>query len=368
MSENKTKRSRTQRNFPAAPFEDALDFAREIFRIGAGQPVRRLTLFDELGKSPDSGPSRQLITNSNKYGLTTGSYTSEQLALTEIGLKCVDDGVYLRERIRNKVNLGILQIEPFAGLYKKFEGSKLPASAVLTDSIKEFDVKDDAAKEAVDTFIVNLRYLNLLQVLAGADRIVSLDHVLDSVSEDSPLPKTIQTGSRSNSLVTDVTAKFETTAFYIAPIGEEHSEQRKHSDLFLGTIVEPALEGFNLQVVRADAIESPGLISKQVIEYILKARLVIADLSFHNPNVFYELALRHMINKPVVQVMRSSDNIPFDVSHVRTIRIDTTDIYSFAPKIEGYRSEVASQVRIAMENPDAVDNPVVQYFPELSRK
>src|SRR5271166_1634265 len=63
-------RKRTQRAFPASSFEEAIEFARGLFVVGSGQPVRRLTLFDHLGKSPDSGASRMLITNSNRYGLT----------------------------------------------------------------------------------------------------------------------------------------------------------------------------------------------------------------------------------------------------------------------------------------------------------
>jgi|GEM_PF-7110605 len=62
------KRQRRTRLFPAATFEDALELATAIYTVGAGQPVRRITLFDTLGKSPDSGASRQLVTNCAKYG------------------------------------------------------------------------------------------------------------------------------------------------------------------------------------------------------------------------------------------------------------------------------------------------------------
>src|SRR5947208_2166486 len=64
------ERKRTVRTFPAASFEEALTIANAIQQFAAGQPIRRLRLFEQLGKSPDSGPSRQLITNSAKYGLT----------------------------------------------------------------------------------------------------------------------------------------------------------------------------------------------------------------------------------------------------------------------------------------------------------
>lgn len=125
------------------------------------------------------------------------------------------------------------------------------------------------------------------------------------------------------------------------------------------------MEAFQLKVIRADAIDKPGTITRQVIEYLLKSRLVIADLSFHNPNVFYELALRHAVRLPVVQLIRTVDRLPFDLNQVRTVKIDTTDIYSLVPKIDTYRSEIANQVRRALENPDSVDNPITTFYPAL---
>jgi hypothetical protein len=65
--------SRGSRPFPAASFEESLAFAHEMFVVGSGQPVRRLTLFDHLKKAPESGTSRMLIVNSNRYGLTKGA-------------------------------------------------------------------------------------------------------------------------------------------------------------------------------------------------------------------------------------------------------------------------------------------------------
>jgi hypothetical protein len=121
-----------------------------------------------------------------------------------------------------------------------------------------------------------------------------------------------------------------------------------------------------LKVIRADAIDKPGIITRQIIEYIMRSRLVIADLSFHNPNVFYELALRHSVKLPILQVVRSSDRVPFDVNQMRTIQIDTTDIYSLVPRIDSYRAEVANQVRRALEGDHVVDTPISIYFPNLS--
>jgi len=360
------RKKRSQRSFPASTFEEPLEFAKAIFRIGSGQAVKRLTLFDQLGKSPESGGSRQLIINAGKYGLTRGGVQAENIELTADGQKAVDEQITRREQARVWTELAITNIEPFQKLYEKFVGNKLPAHAVLIDAAKDAGIEPEHAAEAVDTFVVNLRFVNLLKTLSGAERIISLDMLLSELPAASASAPFANPAVPASNIITADDAQFESTCFYIAPIGDDGSEPRKHSDLFLGPIVEPALEPFGLKVIRADAIDKPGIITRQIIDYIMRSRLVVADLSFHNPNVFYELALRHAVKLPIVQLIRSSDRLPFDVNQMRTISIDTTDIYSLVPRIDSYRAEVANQVRRALEADYVVDTPISTYFPNLT--
>jgi hypothetical protein len=65
---------RLVRSFPACTLEEAIELANGIQQHASGHAIRRLTLFHELGKSAESGASRQAITNSGRYGLTTGGY------------------------------------------------------------------------------------------------------------------------------------------------------------------------------------------------------------------------------------------------------------------------------------------------------
>jgi hypothetical protein len=357
---------RTVRSFPASSFEEPLEFAKSILAFGAGQAVRRLTLFDHLGKSPESGPSRQLITNASKYGLISGSYKSDQLSLTPDGLTAADDAKPAKEVARTRARLAIEDIHPFKSLYDSLLGNKLPAKAALIDLIQKFGVTEAAAEEGVDTFIVNLRFVGLLRTLSGAERVVPVEHLLENLSDGAtPNPTTIREELPPINLPQDSGGDFSKTCFYITPIGIDGSEQRKHSDLFLGSLVEPAVEPFGLKVVRADGIDTPGIITRQIVDYLLKSKLVIADLSFHNPNVFYELALRHASRLPIVQIIRGSESVPFDVNQMRTVVIDTSDIYSLVPKLELYRSEIANQVRRALEAGEAVDTPISVHFPGL---
>lgn len=360
-----SRRTRSVRPFPAATFTEALELASAIQQHSGGQPIRRLTLFDQIGKSPDSGPSRQLITNSNKYGLTEGGYQAETLTLTDQGKLVTSEDTPPKDRARARIKSAILDITPFKAVYEKYVGNKLPSKAVLIDAMKEAGVSADLAEEAVDIFVVNAQDVGILQTLSGAERLLTVDHAVEAVptsSSDLSLPST--TGSPTAIRPRDA-ADFSTTCFYVTPIGAEGSEERKHSDLFLGSIVEPALESLGLKVVRADAIEKPGLITKQVIEYLLKARLVVADLSFHNPNVFYELAIRHAARLPTVQVIRAQDRIPFDVNQNRTVQIDCSSIYALVPQIETYRSQIANHARRALEDADASDNPIMLFWPSL---
>ena len=113
------------------------------------------------------------------------------------------------------------------------------------------------------------------------------------------------------------------TCFVIAPIGDPESEIRKRSDQVLKHVIAPAVRQCGYTPLRADHISEPGLISSQVIQHIVNDPLVIADLTGRNPNVFYELALRHALRKPLVQIMKSGEQMPFDVAGTRTIYIDT---------------------------------------------
>lgn len=107
--------------------------------------------------------------------------------------------------------------------------------------------------------------------------------------------------------------------FFIAPIGDEGSDVRERSNKVMEYIVEDAVSDHGYSVMRADQMDQPGSITNQVIQKTVDSELVIADLTGHNPNVFYELAVRHATGEPYIQLINSNESIPFDVSDLRTI-------------------------------------------------
>lgn len=133
--------------------------------------------------------------------------------------------------------------------------------------------------------------------------------------------------------------------FVICPIGDEGSEIRKRSDQVFQYAIKPAALECGYNPTRADLFDIPGMITTHIIEHLLEDDLVIADLTYKNPNVFYELAIRHAENKPVIQIKEYSESIPFDITSMRTIDLD----YRYVKSLEKCRDDLILQIR-AVEN------------------
>lgn len=140
--------------------------------------------------------------------------------------------------------------------------------------------------------------------------------------------------------------------FFITPIGEEGTEIRRNADEVLDYIVNPICTSFGYTVVRADKMANSGLITKAIIEQIISADLVVADLTGSNPNVFYELAIRHSYRKPAIQIIKGGIKIPFDVANMRTISYETTLSGADIAKKE------MSKIITAIESGETIHNPV----------
>src|SRR5690242_16702516 len=113
------------------------------------------------------------------------------------------------------------------------------------------------------------------------------------------------------------------TGFFISAIGDEESEYRKWSDKILKNFIQPICKSLGYQLIRADKVSMPGSISIDIIKRLIESDLVIADLTWSNPNVFYELAIRHIAQKPTVHVIRKGEKIPFDVQDFRAVFLST---------------------------------------------
>ncbi|GAB3536407.1 hypothetical protein GCM10027403_17110 [Arthrobacter tecti] len=108
--------------------------------------------------------------------------------------------------------------------------------------------------------------------------------------------------------------------FVISPIGSVASSERARADRFLKYIVRAALPAPAYMVERADEHDSPHAITAAMLDSIFKSHICVADITGRNPNVFYELALAHAMDKHVVIMDGDSDRSPFDIQDQRAIK------------------------------------------------
>ena len=105
-------------------------------------------------------------------------------------------------------------------------------------------------------------------------------------------------------------------AFVLIPFDQEF-------DPVYEDFIKPVLQEAGLVVSRADNIESQQNILKDVMGGIGHGDLIIADLTYSNPNVYYELGVAHASKKPTIHLTQSLEDVPFDLRSYRLIEYDT---------------------------------------------
>ncbi len=146
---------------------------------------------------------------------------------------------------------------------------------------------------------------------------------------------------------------FVRECFFIAPIGDKGSAIRKRSDGLKKWVVAPAAEELGLETVRADDVGEPGQITSQAVQHCLKAKAAVADLTGGNPNVYYELSVRHGAQLPVVLIAEQGTVLPFDLGQSRAIFFDHTDLSDAARA----REELGVQIKASLNK--RADNPIM---------
>jgi hypothetical protein len=155
------------------------------------------------------------------------------------------------------------------------------------------------------------------------------------------------------------------TCFVIMPIGTQSfgdaeltaNELRlKYDDLIKEAIsrARPTVD-----IVRADDVSLPGTITTDIITRIMHSDYVVADVTYPNPNVFYELGLRHACKTGTIIIRdKSGPKIPFDIAHLRCIDYENTPT--------GLK-ELANQLGVYFDHADRDPNRPDNHFQELAK-
>lgn len=119
---------------------------------------------------------------------------------------------------------------------------------------------------------------------------------------------------------------FMKKCFVVSPIGDAGTDIRKNADQLYQHIIKPVCEKCGFIAKRVDEFNTSESITQEILDALNDYELVIADLTGHNPNVFFEIGYRTKSQKPIIHLKRKDEIIPFDVSAIRTFEYDLTDL------------------------------------------
>ncbi|WP_419686809.1 hypothetical protein ACN2W4_03790 [Serratia marcescens] len=378
--DEKEKKSRTiskkisGSDLPRKSLEESISVIRPIHEIYAGSAASIDEIASAIGLGGKSNKTKYLIWSAQAYEIIIKD--GEKFRLTETGRKIISptDPEEKKEAILKAVTIPTI----LSKFYSDYDGKPVPDDVYFNNILEtRFNIPRNRTQEAKNIILSNAEFANILMTHSNGRKTIRLEGINKKPYEpDDNKEVAVEElayepdSTRSNNSTNPVSLEGDNICFYITPIGDEGAVERKHSDMFLKHLVEPVFRSIGVEVVRADQISKSGLISQQIFEYIISSRFCVADLSFGNPNAFYELGVRHMTKLPTIQIIRKGDKIPFDVAQGRTIVIDVTDIYNVIDKIESAKKELLEHIRYYNESEQSrsEDNPISIYLPGLQVK
>jgi hypothetical protein len=318
--------------YPRHPVDKAVRIPEAILEQNAGREctVKESAAFLGVGSA---GPYAVEVSSGIKYGFLERPSTGK-LAVTDRAKRFLrpevpgDEVKALRE--------AVLAAPVFGEVYGHYRGENLPDSKFLQNALTDkFKVPADKVKEFVEVFTASLKAAKLLEDRDGKLRVIDASTLTGegSVVGDSPTLKKLERSVKVGA--TD-------RCFVMMPFGPPLGG-------YYETVYKPAIEKAGLQPVRADAeIFGAGKIMDQIWSGIQTAKVLVAELTLRNPNVFYELGLAHALKKPVVLVSSNEGDVPFDLHHIRVIYYDVNDPFWGQKLI----AKVAENILSPIEHPE----------------
>ena len=152
----------------------------------------------------------------------------------------------------------------------------------------------------------------------------------------------IDSEARIKKISKDITIIAGDSCFVVMPFEKPYGD-------YYSLIYEPAIKKAGLKPIRADhEIFGAGKIMDQIWSGIKAAKVLVAELTTKNSNVFYELGLAHALKKPVVLISSNEQDVPFDLQHIRVIYYNVNDPFWGQKLLE----KVAENILSALKNPE----------------
>ena len=294
-----TKKARILRNYPSITLEKCLIIAQKIKELNGGNPWTP----KEVAEAIDIRGSEKLFyytSASRDFGFTAGTSSSKEIALTDFGRATVY-APNAEEEKKKKIE-AFLRIEIFRNVLDYYKGSTLPEMKYLSNTLEDrFKLAPDYHEEFSKVFSENCKDL--------------------AITKDNPLEDSNNLTSRHQnaSIVVGETkkgTKGKLKAFVIMPFVERNDI--RSSGFFkevLESLIIPSGIDAGFEVKTANK-QGSDVIQSTIINDLLEADLVIADLTDHNPNVLFELGMRMAHDKPVALIKTKDTGRIFDVDNM----------------------------------------------------
>ena len=329
------KRSETQKlnmqaKYPRHSVSKSLRIPKAILEQNAGKECSDSEAIGFLGFKLN-GEMAVEISSGIKYGLLERP-ASRRVMVSELARRILrpqqpgDDIKGLRE--------AVLKAPDISDVYKHYRGENLPDPQFLDNALVDtFHIPQTKVAEFTAIFTETLRDAKLLEEHNGKWRVLDISVGNFKQGENANTLKKL-----GKSIVIDEDDTCFVIMPFAPPLGNHYS-----------LIFEPAIKKAGMKPVRADDdIFATGKIIDQVWRGITSAKVLVAELTTRNPNVFYELGLAHALKKPVVLISSNEEDVPFDVRHIRVIYYDTTDPF-WGDKL---LAKIAENILSAVKNPE----------------
>ena len=295
--------------FPKNTLEDAIVVAKAIEDKNAGNPMRLDMLVRALGfRQTNDWRFLNLVRSATRYGLISagGTGAATVASLEQIGRDIVAPGS--PDQRQTALFEAFRHVSDFEKVETFYKGKKLPEDEFFENTlVRDFSIPRDRVATFIQVFTENLDYLRAFK----SDPAES-NRGAEDKKADARTAKIVGQASESGGRT------FLDTCFVMMPFGQ-------WSDLYYKDVFHPAIKEAGLEPVRADELFSTGTVIEQIWEQIKKAKLLLADLTGKNANVFYELGLAHAARKPVIFTSGALDDVPFDLRHLRVAIYDVRD-------------------------------------------
>lgn len=347
-SKPKKKTKRVDRPYPRATLKQALEVPLVLKEKNGGNPWPPGDVAKAVGIAKSNKRFFYMAAASRDFGLTEGSRDTKEIALTELGRELV----YAPdpETENNLKRQAFLNVDVFRKVLDYYKGANLPEMKYLSNTLtKEFGLHPDTHEEFSELFEQNCAFLDIGTGFTSDVATADDDGVTDPIAGALP-----GSGLGRGDTITLAEPEKGTgpSCFVIMPFGERTDGfPPGFFDEVLKSVIVPAGRKAGFTVATANR-QGTDVIQSTIVNELLQADLVIADLTEHNPNVLFELGMRMAFDKPVALIRAEGTPSIFDVDNM--LRVFEYDRNLWPSTVEKDWPQLAEHIEGTWKNKDSL--------------